>query len=34
MGLSPLAKYVKNWDIEWNIEEHKKQLFEPIKEAR
>ena len=34
MGLSPLAKYVKNWDIEWNVQEHKKQLFEPIKEAR
>jgi hypothetical protein len=26
VGLGPLADYVKRWDIEWNVEEYKKQL--------
>ncbi len=28
VGLGPLAKYVKNWDIFWDVEEYKKQLPE------
>ena len=28
VGLGPLADYVKKWDIEWNIEDYKKQLPE------
>ena len=27
-GLDPLADYVKQWDIIWNVEEYKKQLSE------
>lgn len=26
VGLGPIAGYVKNWDIQWNVEEYKKQL--------
>jgi len=26
VGLGPLADYVKNWDIIWDVEEYKKQL--------
>lgn len=26
VGLGPLADYVKNWDLTWNVEEYKKQL--------
>jgi hypothetical protein len=25
-GLGPIAGYVKNWDIHWNVEEYKKEL--------
>ncbi len=25
VGLQPLAEYLKFWDLEWNLEEHKKQ---------
>lgn len=25
-GLGPLADYVRNWQLEWNVEEYKKQL--------
>lgn len=32
VGLSPLADYVKNWNIVWNAEEYKKQL--PAIEAK
>lgn len=28
VGLGPLADYVKRWNIEWNVEEYKKQLPE------
>lgn len=28
VGLGPLSDYVKRWDIEWNVEEYKKQLPE------
>jgi hypothetical protein len=26
VGLGPLASYVQNWQMEWNVEEYKKQL--------
>jgi len=28
VGLGPLADYVKRWNIDWNVEEYKKQLAE------
>lgn len=28
VGLSPMAEYVKNWDITWDVEAYKKQLPE------
>ena len=28
MGLGPLSDYVKNWDINWNVEEYKRSLPE------
>jgi hypothetical protein len=28
MGLDPLASYLKQWDLIWNVEEYKKQLPE------
>ena len=29
-GLGPLAGYVKNWGIDWNVEEYKKNLPEMV----
>lgn len=26
VGLGPLSEYVRNWQLEWNVEEYKKQL--------
>lgn len=34
VGLSPLAEYVSNWDIKWNVEEYKKELPEIIEECK
>ena len=28
VGLGPLAEYVKNWNIVWNVEQYKKDLPE------
>ncbi len=27
VGLRPLAEYVKNWNMTWNVEDHKKQML-------
>ena len=34
VGLSPLAEYVSNWNIKWNIEEYKKELPQIIEESK
>lgn len=34
VGLGPLADYVRNWNIEWNVEEYKKKLSETEEKAK
>lgn len=34
MGLPPIAEYLKQWDLKWDVEEYKKQLPEIIKKQK